>query len=385
MKVAVVSWLFPSLHFPANGIFVKEEIDRLASSVDIRLIAPLHNQYVFGEPSHFTAGAGYPVVRPYTPLFPRWFMQRLSPLCMSMALNRTKGFIRGCDLVHVHNAFSDTVAAVRAYGRDFPLVSTVHGSDVNLFIDRPDVGGMILRALNKTRLVICVSRSLETTLLNHGMTAPTKVIPNGLDTSIFTPSDKRTAAADLGLDPDRPRILYAGNFLPWKGIEHLVRAVPAVLRLRPDCEVVLLGARPDGSDSTRYHELAGSLGVSHAVRVKKWVPASDLPRWINAADAFCLPSLKEGFGIVAAQALACGKPVVATRSGGPEDIVTEGLGMIVPPGDHEALADALAKVLSGEGLSSPDAIAASARERFSYNTVINSILAAYDRIVSSPH
>ncbi len=383
MNVAVVSWLFPSHHFPANGIFVKEEIDRLAASASIRLIAPLHNQHVFGEPSDFTAGAGYPVIRPYTPLFPRWFMQRLSPLCMSMALTRTRGFIKGCDLVHVHNAFPDTVAAVRAYGRDHPLIATVHGSDVNLFIDRPDVGGMIRNALNKTRIVICVSRSLETTLRDHGVTTPTEVIPNGFDTALFTPCDKFSAAAELGLDPDRPRILYAGNFLPWKGIEYLVRAVPAILRTRPDCEIVLLGARPDGSDSGKYSALAGDLGVAQSVRIFPWVPSEALPRWINASDVFCLPSLKEGFGIVAAQALACGKPVVTTRSGGPEDIVTKGLGMIVPTGDHEALADAILKVLSGKGLASPDEISASARDRFSYETIIRAILAVYDRVAGS--
>ncbi len=383
MRVAVISWLFPSRHFPASGIFVKEEIDRLASSVDIRLIAPLHNQFAFGEPSSFTAEAGYPVERPYTPLFPTWFMQRLSPFCMSMTLNRTRRFIRGCDLVHVHNAFPDTVAVVRSYDRDFPVISTVHGSDVNLFINRPDIGGAIIKALSRTRLVICVSRSLEATIRRFGVTSPTEVIPNGFDTALFTPRDKHAAASALGLDPDRPRILYAGNFLPWKGIEHLVRAVPAILRTHPDCEIVLLGARPDGSDSARYRELAGYLGVAKSVRVSPWVSVSDLPNWMNAADVFALPSLKEGFGIVAAQALACGTPVVATRSGGPEDIVTEGLGALIPPGDHEALADALLKVFSGEGIASPEAISASARDRFSYDTVIRSILAAYNRVVNS--
>jgi glycosyltransferase involved in cell wall biosynthesis len=181
----------------------------------------------------------------------------------------------------------------------------------------------------------------------------------------------------LGLDPECPRILYAGNFLPWKGIEYLIRAMPDTVRAFPGCELVLLGAHPGTGDRRRYRGLIAETGMERTVSIREWVPNRELPAWLRAADVFALPSLAEGFGIVAAEALACGIPVVATRSGGPEDIVTGGLGYLVPPADASSLAVALARALRREGVLDPETIARSASERFSHETVTRRILDVY--------
>jgi teichuronic acid biosynthesis glycosyltransferase TuaC len=379
MRVGVVSWLYPSRRNPNNGNFVKEELDRLAPFAEIRLIAPLHHLFWFGEPHSEMAEAGYQVIRPLTMLFPSGVFQKYSVPCMAATLKRSGGFFDGCDLVHAHLAYPDGVAAVRAFGGKFPLMVTVHGGDINLSMSRPSLRPLVVDALNSTRLVVCVSRSLETTLRERGVTAATEIIPNGIDTALFAPGEKRTACEALGLDPDRPRILFAGNFLPWKGVEYLIRAFPDVARAVPGCELVLLGAR-SVKDYERYKGDIEAAGVGPAVKICPWIPNRDLPLWFCAADGFCLPSLMEGFGIVAAEALACGRPVAATRSGGPEDIVREGLGMLAPPGDSPALADALIRVLRGEGILDTDSIARSARERFSHEKVTRRILDAYARV-----
>jgi len=380
MRVGVVSWLYPSRRNPGNGIFVRGELEHLAAFAEIRLIAPLHNQYWFGEIHSETSAAGYPVIRPFTWLFPSWFFQRFSPAAMAGALSRSRGFFSGCDLVHAHNAFPEAVAVVRAFGREFPVVVTVHGSDVNLLMGRRTLHEAIVEALSSVRRVICVSRALASTLRENGVTAAIEVIPNGIDTAHFTPGDKRAACETLGLDPDRPRVLYAGNFVPWKGIEYLIQAMPDTARVFPECELVLLGARPGAGDRERYRGLIAHTGMKRLVRICEWVPNRELQAWYRASDVFALPSLKEGFGIVAAEALACGRPVVATRSGGPEDIVEEGLGYLVPPADAPALACALVLALRREGVLDPASIARSASERFSCETVTRRILAVYDRV-----
>lgn len=382
MRVGVLAWLFPSPRFPFNGIYVREELDRLADHADIRVIAPQPIQYWRGDPYTETTVKGYPVIRPFTVAFPSWFFQRLFAECMAMTLSLHMRFFSECDLVHVHNTYPEAVAAVKTFGRRHPIVVTVHGTDVNVCALNPALRPAIVRALNSSDRVICVSGALAATLRDIGVSTEMEVIPNGIDTERFCPGDRRKSCAALGLDPDRPRILFAGNFVPVKGIEYLIRAAPEILAASPECEIVLLGAPAECAIARKYYELARNLGVQDVITVRGKVPNAILPSWMRAADLFVLPSLKEGFGIVLAEALACGIPVVSTRSGGPEDIVEKELGILIPPGDSEALADAVIRGLAREGIESPEFLADSMRRRFSHTFVTRKILDVYGKVLA---
>ncbi|MHB9029198.1 MAG: glycosyltransferase [Candidatus Latescibacterota bacterium] len=382
MKVGIVSMLYPTKRLPIGGLFVQRELDELSKFVDIRLISPIPNQNWPGEEHSGTTSGGYPFIRPFTLGFPRWFKQHLYPASLASTLSRARGFFDGCEMVHAHYAFPDVVATIRAFGRRLPVTATVHGSDVNLFALKPSLGPAIIEALNTTRTVICVSRSLADRLKAIGVTTETEVIPNGVDTVLFSPGSRQEACERLGLDPNRPRVLFIGNFLPVKGIEYLVRAFPQVLKSCPDCQFILLGAAPGGGNVKKYIELARSLGVEGSMAIAEQAPHEHIPVWMRAADVFVLPSLNEGFGIVAAEALACGVPVVATRCGGPEDIVEEGLGFLVPLRSPEELARAVVRALARDGVGNPEELAESARSRFSRQVVTRRILDVYQRVCS---
>ena len=118
-------------------------------------------------------------------------------------------------------------------------------------------------------------------------------------------------------------------------------------------------------------------GISNAVRIEDRVPREQLATWFHASDVVVMPSLHEGFGLVAAEALASGRPVVATRSGGPEDIIEDGQGYLVQPGDSDALGDAVIKTLSGHNISKPDILIESAYRRFSYDSIAKKIVEVY--------
>ena len=382
-----------------SGIYVRDELDALAGSVDIRLIAPLPNLQWFGEMhrerfqvSSFKfqnegfkiqdAGcrfqAEYTVVRPFVLAFPRWFLQRLYPASMAFSLRLSGSFLGECDCLHVHTAFPDVVAAELAFGEKTPIVATVHGSDLNYFAMKPSLQPGIVAALNRCTRIICVSSSLERTARELGVRAETTVIPNGIDTSVFRPGGKEEACTRLNLDPARPRVLYAGNFVPVKGVEYLIRAMPHVLGQCPECELVLVGASPGMTSRTPYDSLIAGVGIGASVRVVERVERVELPVWIQASDVVAVPSVREGFGLLAAESLACGRPVVSTRSGGPEDIVEEGQGLLVPPGDSEAFGAAMLTVLDGRGIHEPDILAGSAARRFSYESVARRILDVYE-------
>lgn len=310
-------------------------------------------------------------------------MQHHYPTSLSLSLSRVAGFFEGCDLIHAHYGFPDVVATVRTFGSRFPILATVHGSDVNCFAMKPSLRPDIVSAFNALRTVICVSGSLASRLRDIGVEAEMEVIPNGIDTDRFIPGDRREACISLGLDPDRPRLLFIGNFLPVKGIEYLIRALPEVVRKHRECELVLVGATPGNANAKKYIELARDLGVEKAMTVMNRAPHDTIPVWMRASDVFVLPSLNEGFGIVAAEALACGVPVVATRCGGPEDIIRKGLGFLVPPRDAETLGHAIIRALGRDGVGSPEYLAASARERFSNRTVARRVLEVYRRTIEN--
>ena len=383
MLIGVLSTVFPTRRNPTAGIFVKEELEALSGFVDVRLLAPLPNQHWISALGSTPVHTLYPVFRPFTLAFPRFFLQHCYPASLAFTLRlRGSRFFRGCDVIHAHNAFPEGVAAVRAFGHDRPVVVTVHGSDINHFAMKPSLKPDIVTALNASAHIICVSGSLAVTLRSIGVTTETTVIPNGINTTMLHPGDKAEATHLLGLDPSRKRILFAGNFVPVKGVEYLIKAMPTVLAEYPGCELVLLGASSVTAGRQVYAGAISEEGIGKTVRIVERVPHDHLPSWIHASDLLALPSLNEGFGLVAAEALACGRPVVATLSGGPEDIVEEGTGVLVPPRDPEALARGMVRVLNGEGIDGPEELAMSARRRFSYERVAERITEVYTAVLS---
>lgn len=376
MRIGVLTTLFPTIAHPTAGIYVKEELDHLSRLADVRLIVAYPNHRWFAEKRSGLVATSYPVMTTFALSFPRGILHRFYPASLALSFSRAaRGFFDGCDVIHAHNGFAEGVAAVKAFYGHKPVVVTVHGTDVNMFAMKPSLRPSIISALNDASHVICVGTDLKRKLTGMGVSTAMTVVPNGIDTELLGTGDKYESAAKLGLDPVRKRVLFAGNFVPVKGIEYLIRAVPAVLGAFPDCEFVLVGAHPGEKDRTKYRREIDRTGAAGNVRIVDRVPHETLPLWMRAADVLAVPSLNEGFGLVAAEALACGRPVVATRSGGPEDIVVDRTGRLVPTGDPDALAEALISVLNGEGVGDAEFLAESAGSRFSYEVVTRRLLA----------
>jgi D-inositol-3-phosphate glycosyltransferase len=191
-----------------------------------------------------------------------------------------------------------------------------------------------------------------------------KVAPLGRDTRMFDPSKHNRSAAKrrFNLPSGRPVIAMLGRLDPLKGQEEFIRSMPTVLAHRPDALFVIAGDETKGGKGG-YKEvllgLANEIGVAGNVVFQPFT--ANVAEFLAAIDIFVLPSHGETYGLVLIEAMAMNKPVIATRAGGVPEIVENGHdGILVPPRDHEALSEAVVRLLKDAPLRR--ALARRARE-----------------------
>ena len=177
---------------------------------------------------------------------------------------------------------------------------------------------------------------------------PVHVIPHGVDHRLFhaeaDPEADAAVAAALGLG--HPYVAFVGTLEPRKDLATLVRAFDRLAGDLPDLQLAVVGGRGWGNDAFE-RAVAASPHASRIVRTG-YVPDAALPPLLRRAAAVVYPSLEEGFGLPVLEALACGAPV-ATTEGSVMDELAGGAAVTAPPGDPDALAEALGQMLRGEG------------------------------------
>ncbi len=184
------------------------------------------------------------------------------------------------------------------------------------------------------------------------------VVPNGTRPEQFDNEQSRAAAATLraryDLPVDGPMLATVGRLVPRKGVDTVIRALPRIADKVPNTLYVVAGGGPD---RPRLEALAADQGVSERVRFLGKVPDADVSGLYQACTAFVMPARQEGasvegFGLVFREAGACGKPVIGAYSGGVPDAIEHGdTGLLVPPADPRAFADAAIQLLSDEALA----------------------------------
>ena len=267
------------------------------------------------------------------------------------------------DLIHAHYWLSGAVGLVLRDRWSVPLVQMFHtlghlkNGVARASADREPA----VRIEEEARILGAVDRIVAATtverthLVKHYGADPARiaVIPCGVDTNLFLPGDQAAARAALGLD-DQLQLLYVGRLAPIKGLETLLDAMARLRAAGTRVHLSIVGGDADEPLNGHEGELRARLArldLRSAVTFVGAQPQERLRAWYVAADATVLPSHYESFGMVAMEAMACGIPVVASRVGGLQTTVRDGVtGLLVPDHDPVALAGALDRLLGDPDL-----------------------------------
>jgi glycosyltransferase involved in cell wall biosynthesis len=282
------------------------------------------------------------------------------------------------DVVNPHLFRSTVVTAPLARAFGLAVVETYHGREGwrlgrSRFAFWPD--RLVGRLLDR---VIAVSEAARDFLVRVKGYPPGRVVvvPNGRDLTALRPGGARLAVRkELGLDVGAPVVAAVGRLEAQKGHAYLLAAWPAVRAQAPGARLLVVG---DGSLRAALERQARALGIADSVLFTGF--RDDVPRLLEAADVLALPSLYEGLPLTAIEAAAMARPVVATAVDGTPEVVRHGAtGLLVPPADPRALAEALATLLRD-----PDRAAALGRrgrawvlERFGLAAHVQATAAVY--------
>jgi glycosyltransferase involved in cell wall biosynthesis len=331
----VLTTSYPRWAGDPAGVFVADAVARLRErGIEVEVVSPARFR-------HFGIAYGSGVLgnlrrQPWKAL--------LLPAMLAAFARAARRASRGADLVHAHWLPAGAVAL--ACGR--PFVVQLWGTDVELARRaRP----LARRVLRRARLVVCASRGLAEAARELGA-REVRVIPSAVDLP------ERVAEP-----AEPPEVLFVGRLSAEKGILDLAAAADGM-------RLVVAG------DGPLRERVPGALG---------FVPHHELPPLYERAAVVAVPSHREGFGVACAEAMAFGRPVVASAVGGLLDLVVDGeTGLLVPPRDVGALREALERLLGDPELRRRFGAAARerVREHFSWPAVTDATLAAYEEALA---
>ncbi len=319
----------------------------------------------------------FPVYRMHWGAFPRILPVIAAPLALVAAEWALKQYIAQHgkpDILHGHDVFyGGYISAMLGIKHRIPSVLTEHSTRyMEGKVILPGQRPILRQALRQSRSVICVSQALLESLRDFLPNLEGIVIPNLIDTDYFSLASSRNG---------NPCTFFAiGSAEPRKRFDLLVEAFHAAFRSDPKAKLKIAG---EGSETSLIKAQVTALGLDNQVDLLGRLSREQVRKVMQDSHVLVSSSQIETFGISLIEALACGKPIISTASGGANDIVTPDVGLLVPVDDLEALTNALKQMLDQHATYDPQKLRQICITRYSEYAVVAELERVYDRVSHS--
>jgi starch synthase len=358
MRVDLLTKEYPPEIYGGAGVHVAELVKALRTDIDVTVRC-------FGAPRTENDTVAYPV-----PAELAAANATLTTLGVDLQMAQ---YVQGADVVHSHTWYANGAGHIAKLLHGVPHVVTAHSLEPLRPWKAEQLGGgyRVSSWIEKTAFeaadaVIAVSGGMRADILRSYPAldeSRVHVVYNGIDLDRWKPIQDADTVRALGIDPDRPSVVFVGRITRQKGLPYLLRAAAL---LPPEVQLVLCAGAPDTPGIlTEVTDLVEALQKerSGVVWIDRLLPQPELSAVLTAGTVFVCPSVYEPLGIVNLEAMACGLPVVGTATGGIPEVVADGVtGRLVPidqlsdgtgtPTDPEVFVADLARTLS-EVLADP--------------------------------
>ena len=328
MRIDVLSKEYPPEIYGGAGVHVAELVRALRARDDVD--ARVH---AFGGPRDETGTTSYPDLAELAAA-----NGAIKTLGVDLAM---AGDCAGADVVHSHTWYANMAGHLASLLHGVPHVVTAHSLEPMRPWKAEQLGGgyavsswVERTAYDAAAGVIAVSAAMRDDVLrSYPDVDPAKVsvVHNGIDTELWSPTDNPDRVRELGLDPDRPSVIFVGRITRQKGLPLFLQAAA---KLPPDVQLILCAGAPDTKEiEAEVRGLVDGLAQTRSgvVWIAEMLPRADVVALLTAATVFACPSIYEPLGIVNLEAMACETAVVATATGGIPEVVVDGeTGWLVP-------------------------------------------------------
>ena len=353
-NVLLITNLFPNPEEPNRGVFVFNMAAEVGKMVDLTIISPLpwfpkwqmlksfKNWYKFSLiPQTYTIKKQNVICPKYLAIPKAGWLHSFSLFAALLPvvwrLNKNRRF----DLINAHWLFPDGVASYWISKiLKVPLVSSARGCDINHYLTYKLRRPQILSSLRYANRITVVSEAQKENIIRAGISgSKINTIKNGIDIEKFRLRDKKQCREELNVDKNITSILFIGQLVPVKGFDYLIEAAQKLVKAgTKNFIVTVIG---EGPLRPQFERKIKEMGLEGDFAFLGEQPHDKLSLWYGASDLLCLPSIREGCPNVVMEALASGRPVVASRIGGIPELINEKNGILFTTGMVSELTKAL--------------------------------------------
>lgn len=383
--VTFASYLFPTTRNPVQAIFVKDEVEQFSKNSDlsVKLFIPSPYKLPFSSgkitQKQIGINSNLPVINKNYLSIPRQFFPKVTQqnICKAFSsyLNN-----HHTDLFHLHFLFPTGLAIPFLKSKGKGVVITVHGTDWYTSRRSKLHDEMLKESLKAADKVIVVGDDLYADIKSElGSKVDIVTLHHGIDTTFFKPlNNSQNIEVELG-NKSNIKLLCVANLVRKKGLHVLLNALSEIEN--KDWKLTIIYNAVDKDYKNELEQIINRSEIDDRVNFMKSVSRTSLRSYFQSCDIYIQPSLNEPFGLSLAECIACGKPAISTKQGGPRDIINKINGLLVKPNDTIELATAITTLLDNFDTYDPFELHSDIKNRFSIAKKISYLNQLYKSIV----